>query len=235
MEEPIKKTKYSDDFFAPLSIPFQQHDSIMRTGICALLSLVPILNLVYLTGYKHQMMVAVAHEDEIPPDPMNISAIAISGLILTILNVIFYLIPILAMFLLGFSPLEYLLAIGDVFRGSLSVFDWVLGMIGRFAILVFWQIAFGPIFMSAQMHYAKRGSILVFFNFIHHVLYVLRHGFFFLRVEVFSWLFWFVAIVIEGIVAPTGIGLILWPPMVAAVYVISTGYEYGVKAQSITP
>ena len=88
--------------------------------------------------------------------------------------------------------------------------------------------------MSAQMHYAKGRSILTFLNFPYHVFYVLRNITFFVKVEIFSWLFWFLAIVMEGLVAPTGIGLVLWPPVVAAAYIMSTGYEYGLQAQSIS-
>ena len=233
MEEPVAQKRYRDDFFAPITVPFQQNDSFLRTGVCALLSLVPILNLVYLTGYKHQVMIATASDNDIPPDPMNLSGIAISGLILTVLNIIFYLIPVIVMFAMGLSPLEYLFQFGDVMSGSLPILDWIGGMIGRFALLIGWHIVFAPVFMSAQMHYAKRGSVMTFLNIPYHFFYVLRHLSFFVKVEIFSWVFWVLAIVMEVLVTPTGVGLVLWPPVVAAVYIISTGYEYGVKAQSI--
>ena len=140
MDEPIVQKRYSDDFLAPVTVPFQQNSSLLRTGICALLSLVPILNLVYLTGYKHQMMIAAAHEDDIPPDPMNFSNIVLSGLILTVLNIIFYLIPIIAMFVVGLSPSAYLFKFADVISGSLPLLEWVGGMIGRFVIVLLWHL-----------------------------------------------------------------------------------------------
>ena len=233
MDEPVVQKRYPDDFFAPLTVPFQQNESFLRTGVCALLSLVPILNLVYLTGYKHQVMIATANDDDIPPDPMNFSSIALSGLILTVLNIIFYLIPVVAMYAVGLSPMAYLFQFGDVLSGSLPLLDWIGGMIGRFVIVILWHIALAPIFTSAQMHYARGSSVMTFLNIPYHFFYVLRHISFFVKAEIFSWVFWALAVLMEVLVTPTGIGLVLWPPMVAAVYIISSGYEYGVKAQSI--
>jgi hypothetical protein len=233
MDEPLLSKRYSDEFLSPLLVPFQQNNSILRTGLCVLMSLVPVLNVVYLTGYKHQTMIATAKEDDIPPDPMNVIQIGLSGLILSFLNIFFYLIPILLMYVMGFSPILYLLKISDVVSGSLSFLDWLLGLFSRFAIVIGWQIVFGPLFLSAQMHYAKRGSLLTFLNLPYHLFFVLRNISFFVKAELFSWMFWILAIVMEGLVAPTGIGLLLWPPLVAAVYIISTGYEYGVRAQYI--
>ena len=225
--------KYEGNFFSPLIIPFQQENSILRTGLCVLMSLVPILNLVYLTGYKHHVMIDTIQQKEIPSEPMNILPILKYGLIITTLSIIFYTIPIVCMFLLGLSPLVYLLALSDVFSGTLSFGDWFLGLIVRCSILIVWQILLGPIFMSAQMQYAKHGSILTFLNIPFHIYYVLRNIIFFIKAEIFSLLFWALAFIVELVIAPTGIGLFLWPPFVAAIYIISSGYEYGVQAKSM--
>jgi len=236
----LEKVRHPRGFLDGLSQPLNQPDSIARIAICSVIAMIPVFNLVYLAGYKMEIMKRVARQEEdFLPDPTQVLTICAEGLRMVMVGIVYYLIPLLGLFLAELGVIQHLLDFDQVLEadsigeGLSELFDWSLGLLMRMLLLIIWDLLMDPVLMSAKMHYARHGRMRTFFNIPGHAIAAIRDFLFHLKAVLFSLLFWSVAIIVEGMLSATVIGGFLFPFLVAALYAISTGYEYGAQAQTV--
>jgi hypothetical protein len=235
----LEKVRHPRGFLDGLSQPLNHPDSVTRIAICSAIAVIPVFNLVYLAGYKMEIMKRVARQEEdFLPDPAQVLPICLEGLRMVMVGLVYYLIPLLGLFLAELGVIQHLLDFDQVLEadsigeGLRELFDWSLGLLMRMLLLIIWDLLMDPVLMSAKMHYARHGRMRTFFNLPRHAFAALRDFVFHLKAGFFSLFFWTVAFIVQGFMSATIIGGFLFPFLVAALYAISTGYEYGAHAQT---
>ena len=235
-----EKIRYPQGFLDSLPQPMAQPKAFIRLALCSALNLVPGLSLVYLQGYKMEVMKRVARqEDEILPDPTQLRPIVAEGLRMSLVSFVFYLIPLIGLWITDLGILQHLLDIGQIFDASSytgfleNLWEWFKGLVFRIALFIAWDLLMDPVLMSAKMHYARFGRFRTFINIPYHAFAALRDIGFHLKALAFSVLFWTTVLLIELVLSLTIIGAFIFPLAVASAYTIATGYEYGAKAQTL--
>jgi hypothetical protein len=234
--------RHPQGFLDGLTQPLDQPDAFSRIAICSLIAMIPVVNLVYLAGYKMEIMKRVAQQNEhFLPDPTKeVISIFLEGLRMVFMGFIYYLIPLIGLWMADLGVIQHLLEFDQVFKAdnfgefAKDLLDWCLGLLGRMLLFIVWDFLMDPIYMSAKMRYARTGRLSTFLNIPGHALEALRNITFHFKAMAFSLFFWLGTFVVEGLMSVTVVGGLLFPFIVAALYAISTGYEYGAYAQKQT-
>ncbi len=238
--EPAVQPRYPQGFWDSLTQPCAQPKALLRLTLCSTLRMVPGLSMVFLHGYKMEVMKRVARqEDEILPDPVDLKPIVMEGIRMALISFVFYLIPIIGLWLADLGILQHFLNLGDIFDADSydefidNIWEWLKGLALRVLLFVIWDLLMDPVLMSAKMHYARYGRFQTFLNIPYHCFAAIRDIGFHLKAMLFSTLFWSAVIVIELVLSLTIVGAFLFPLVVASAYTIATGYEYGARAQTL--
>ncbi len=235
----MKKSYHKAGIFTALIFPLFQKNWFSKTWWLVLLAMIPILDLVFLRGWRVQLVHNMAKGyDDILPSP-NIIKYFFNGLILWIMTGFYLVIPFIIIFLVGAGELGTFIdiskwAIDSLVSStapektlSLILQESAVNYSIRITIAFLWLLVSMPIYRIGMIRFAITGRWSCFLNIPLNTFLVIKH----IKHFILMWIFGFFLIVfltiIYTILTATIVLAILAPLVVLMVYYGATGYEFG--------
>ena len=228
------------DFLAPLRYPFEQKDWLNRLWWLSILNFIPgpsILNLLILRGWRLEMIRRMAYNVPQPLPDADVIKFLFTGLFLWIMTGLYALVPFILVTIFG---------VGGIIDSIKDIFTWILllcsfdltgamnfywsELIDGFvevAINYSWVALSFPLYRAGMILYALTGKKRSFLHVGATALFIVRHFKEFIKIYLFTFVFWFLMAVL--VIITFSVGWIIVPTL----YYACTAAEYGFLARRL--
>ncbi len=242
-------------FLTGLIYPFLQKGWALRMWIFALLSYIPLVNLIIARGWRLEMVHRVGWEYKQPlPEAKDIFRFFVNGILLWSITGLYILFPFVLVRMLGleglsdlWEDLKYVFTLfADLVTDPNMTFSKFFSLLGSFivnelleALYAFlihniWLVVYIPLYRVAMVRFALTKNLLLsHFSLLANLRFVFRNFIDIILLYVFMIVGGFVTLAIDGLLAMSVIGIPLIPIVTTYMYFWYTGYEYGMLGRKM--
>jgi GYF domain 2/Protein of unknown function (DUF4013) len=231
---------------AAFAFPFRRPDWAGSFWWVALMSYLPVVNLLLLRGWRVDATRRIGMCNPQPfPQAKDLGRFGADGFILWLMSVIFWIPGLFLLVLFGMDSLARFLLLGrwafeKIIGGALTMtLESILtsiGIAGLLELLIpfFYFMLLYPLYRAGMIRFALTGRASAFFDIPGNLRLAFDHFRDFMLVFFFDWAMVKVGIgLLSLVLSATGIGIGLIPGIVFPAYYWSTAYLYGALADRV--